>query len=315
MNAYTEKMREIAARILKDGTVEAVIGYTQAALPAMTRPIRITKPEEAELLVFNGNCRLNLANYLKGIKGRVGIVAKGCDSRNIVIQTHENRVKRDQLFIIGMPCAGMVDKNRLYNAVPGEILFMEDQGEVIEVETADGKVKIDRRDLLQDNCKTCIQCNPVISDEMAGDELDQQEPSERFADVEKIEAMGTKEKQVMFDDLIANCIRCYACRDACPLCYCPTCFVDESRPQWVGKTNDPVDVKTYHLLRAFHDAGRCTDCGACEAACPMDIKVRQFTRKTIKDSVAFYGLEAGMSETVHPALDLFRLDDPEEFIR
>ena len=86
-----------------------------------------------------------------------------------------------------------------------------------------------------------------------------------------------------FEELIAPCIRCYACRNACPLCYCPTCFVDESRPQWVGKSHDRTDTRTFHFLRAYHCAGRCTDCGACERACPVGIKVRQFTKKLEKD--------------------------------
>jgi len=115
--------------------------------------------------------------------------------------------------------------------------------------------------------------------------------------------------------MIEGCIRCYACRDACPLCYCPTCFVDESRPQWVGKSIDPTDTMTFHILRAYHCAGRCTDCGACERACPVGIPMRQFTKKLNKDAEALFSWEAGLSPDQRPPLDVYRPDDYDEFIR
>ena len=117
-------------------------------------------------------------------------------------------------------------------------------------------------------------------DEILGDPVVEQTGVNPYADVEKIEAMDPEKKQGFFTRLISRCIRCYACRNACPLCYCPTCFVDESTPQWVGKSIDPTDTMTFHFLRAYHCAGRCTDCGACERVCPMGISMRQFTKKT-----------------------------------
>jgi Na+-translocating ferredoxin:NAD+ oxidoreductase RnfC subunit len=86
-------------------------------------------------------------------------------------------------------------------------------------------------------------------------------------------------------------------------------------PQWLGKSIDPRDVMTYHMLRAFHCAGRCTDCGACESACPLNIKVRQFTRLLEKDIRELYGYEAGMSLDSQPPLTVYLPDDPQEFIK
>ena len=124
-----------------------------------------------------------------------------------------------------------------------------------------------------------------------------------------------KEKWEYFDHLLAPCIRCYACRNACPLCYCPTCFVDESKPQWVGKSIDPVDVRTFHFLRAYHCAGRCTDCGACERACPVGINMRVFTKKLEKDCFEAFGWETGLDPEVRPPLDTYRSQDPDAFIK
>ena len=155
----------------------------------------------------------------------------------------------------------------------------------------------------------------MIFDELLGEEVAEQEEVEPYRDVEKVEGMSAEKKWGFFTRLIGRCIRCYACRNACPLCYCPTCFVDESRPQWVGKSVDPTDTMTFHFLRAYHCAGRCTDCGACERVCPVGIPVRQFTKKLNKDAEALFNWEAGLTLEERPPLDVYRPDDYNDFIR
>lgn len=155
----------------------------------------------------------------------------------------------------------------------------------------------------------------MIHDELAADPVEESTHADRHESIRKIEAMTPEERWRFFDDLLSSCTRCYACRNACPLCYCPTCFVDESRPQWVGKGMNPVDIRAYHFLRAFHCAGRCTDCGACEAACPMGIPVRLLTRKLEKDCFDRFKWSAGLSPDRRPALDVYSPDDPNDFIK
>ena len=150
---------------------------------------------------------------------------------------------------------------------------------------------------------------------MVADPVVEQQVGEPYQDLELIENMGSEEKWGFFTQMISSCIRCYACRNACPLCYCPTCFVDESRPQWVGKSIDPVDTMTFHLLRAYHCAGRCTDCGACERVCPVGIPVREFTKKLNKDVLELFSWEAGCTLEQRPPLDVYKVDDYNDFIR
>ncbi len=315
MNNITAKIREIAATLLENGTVDAVIGFKAGSIPMSAVPVMVKTPEQAQDLIWDSNCRLNLANYLTNRKEKLGIVAKGCDSRNIVSHIVENKIARDQLHIIGVPCTGMVDKALITAECPDEITEFSEDGDAMAIKTKYDQKTLNKHDFLKSNCALCTHRNPVIYDQLAAELVTEPAIENRFSDVDKIEALDRDEKWQLFDNLFENCIRCYACRNACPLCFCPTCFVDESNPQWVGKGQDATDIRTFHFLRAYHCAGRCTDCGACVEACPMDIDVRAFTRKLNKDVFQMYGWEAGCDIEKRPPLDTFNPDDSNEYIK
>ena len=315
MLGYNEKIKEIAAKLLKDCSVDMIIGFRKGTVPMMNEPHFAKTPEAVDNLVWDSNCGINLANYLTNRQEKIGIIAKGCDSRNIVTHIIENKIKREQLVIIGVPCQGMIDKRKISAMFAGEIHEVVESDDKITVTGNDFEETLNKKDVLQQNCSVCIHRNPVVYDELVADLVEEQTDIDRYEDVNKIEALAPEAKNKFFDDLLAPCIRCYACRNACPLCYCPTCFVDESRPQWVGKSQDLTDVKTFHFLRAFHCAGRCTDCGACERSCPVGINMRVFTKKLEKDCLDLFDWEAGMSLDVRPPLDTYKPGDPDDFIK
>jgi formate dehydrogenase (coenzyme F420) beta subunit len=315
MLSCIDKIKEISRRLLKEAKVDMVIGFRKGTVVMMNEPCFVKTEDDVDNLVWDSNCGINLANYLTNRTERIGVVAKGCDSRNIVTHIIENKIKRDQVVIIGVPCKGMIDRHRIEAMAEGEIKEVIETDDAIKIKGDGFEKTLDKQEVLQQNCAICIHRNPVVYDELAADEVKEQTDVDRYEDVRHIEALSSDEKWDFFEDLLSTCIRCYACRNACPLCYCPTCFVDESRPQWVGKSQDPTDIRTFHFLRAYHCAGRCTDCGACERACPMGIKVRLLTKKLEKDCLELFDWEAGMTLDKRPPLDTYRPDDPDKFIK
>ncbi|MBF0119041.1 MAG: 4Fe-4S dicluster domain-containing protein [Desulfobacterales bacterium] len=315
MLEYTKKIREIAERLLKEGKVDMVIGFRKGTLPMINEPHFVKRAEDVNELYWDTFCAVNLANYLTDRKERIAIVAKGCDSRNIVNHIIENKVKKDKIVVIGVPCKGMLGRRKIALAAGGSEILEVIDGAKVTIKSKAGVKEVDRKDVTQDNCIICTHRNPVIYDELVAEKVEEQKNVDRYEDVKKIEAMSVQEKNEYFDTLLSTCIRCYACRNACPLCYCPTCFVDESKPQWVGKSIEETDIKTFHFLRAYHCAGRCTDCGSCERVCPMNIKMRVLTKKLEKDCFDQFGWEAGLSLTERPPLDTYKPNDPQDFIK
>ncbi len=316
MLEYTGKIRETARKLFKEDKVDVFIGYKKGSVPMINQPVLISNADQADLLCWDSNCGLNLCNYLTKRTDRIGIVANGCNSRNIVTHITENQISRDQLYIVGIPCKGMIDHRAVQKAVKQkEILEIKEQGDTFTVKGKDFEETFSIKDYLQLNCSVCTHRNPVISDEMIAPPVEEQSGVDAYKDVKEIEEMDPEKKWEFFTQAIDKCIRCYACRNACPLCYCPTCFVDESKPQWVGKSNDSIDTMTFHILRAYHCAGRCTDCGACERVCPVGIPVRQFTKKLNKDAQELFSWEAGLTLDQRPPLDVYQPDDYNDFIR
>ena len=315
MIEYAAAIRETAKKLLQDGKVDVFIGYRKGSVPMTSTPLLISETDQVENLYWDSFCGMNLCNYLTKRKDKIGVIANGCVSRNIVTHITENQISRDQLYIVGLPCTGIIDHRAVQREVEQEILDVQEIGEKFIVKGNGFEKTFDKKDYLRSNCAVCIHRNPVIYDEMVTDPVSEQKGVNAYEDVTQIEELSPEKKWEHFTGMIDKCLRCYACRNACPLCYCPTCFVDESQPQWVGKSIDPIDTMTFHIVRAYHCAGRCTDCGACEQACPVGIHVREFTKKLNKDALEFFSWEAGLDPDQRPPLDMYRPDDYNDFIK
>jgi formate dehydrogenase (coenzyme F420) beta subunit len=311
-----EWIRAAARRLLSTGRVDRVLGFCRGSIPLRDRPFVARTIEEVDRLCWTGFCTTNPAKLLLESEERTAVVAQGCVSRNIAQLIQENRIARPNLHIIGVPCEGMIDREKALELAAFEIVSAAEEGEAL-VLTGRGnrELRVRRSAVLRPNCRTCLHMNPVLFDELAGEPVEELPREPIGEDVAEWEALPPGLRRERFRELIRGCIRCYACRDACPLCTCALCFVDDSRPQWCGKTQDEADVATFHILRAFHCAGRCTDCGACESACPQGIRLRILTSKLEKDVRDLYGYEPGLDTETLPPLCVYRPDDAEEFVK
>jgi len=310
----SNQIRKVARKLLQQREVELIIGFEQGTLPRHNTPCFIREQEAAERLIWDSFCDNNLANYLVKRQEKVAVVAKGCDVRAIVELIKEKQLSREQVIIIGIPCQGMVDRRRIEVELEGkEIREIEEKDNKLILK-GDGFTKVLNRDeYLYPSCEACTHRNPVIYDILIGDMV-AEKTTDQYPDIAEFEANSPDERWQYISDEVSKCIRCYACRNACPLCYCQECFVDNTHPQWIGKTTNISDTIIFHIMRAFHLAGRCVACGACERACPIGVDIRKLNRKLASDVKGLFHYEAGTSLDQVAPLATFRPDDPEGFM-
>jgi len=328
MSQIQDQLRREVAKLLEEKTVDLFLGYEDADLPLKTVARFIRTAQDADRLVWNRSCTANLAALLPqafkkpaGIRGdwtppRVGVLAKGCVSRSIVGLIKAHQIPREGLFILGVGCDGMIDRHHAT-----QLLGI---AELVEAEIDDGALRlratggaervVDVSDVLADACSVCRFRAAVLADATIGDAPDTQEAAERYASVATFESKEMDERWAEFAAEISRCVRCYACREACPNCYCTECFADETEPKWIGATTDLSDLILFHLGRAFHQAGRCVDCGACVAACPQGIDLRLLNQKINQDVEALFGGDVSVSLDEPEPLCQFRMDDDQDFM-
>jgi ferredoxin len=315
MENVEASIREVARKLLNEKKVELVIGYEKGTLPLRTTPCFIDNPDNVGRLVWNASCDANISKYLIGRDKKIGIITKGCDARSIVVCSIEKQIDRKKVVIIGVPCQGVIDRKKIEAELDGkEVLEAKVMDEKIMVKGRDFEQVLPKKNFLCDSCLTCRHRNPPIFDVMVGNKVPEAILAEEFAEVSNLEAKSAGDRWVYFTKEFSNCIRCYACRNACPLCYCKECFVDQTLPLWFGKTNDLSDTMIYHIVRILHVAGRCVDCGACSRVCPMEIDLRALTKKAEKIVKERFNYEAGVSLEEIPPLGTFKLEDTQEFI-
>jgi Fe-S-cluster-containing dehydrogenase component len=113
---------------------------------------------------------------------------------------------------------------------------------------------------------------------------------------------------------LSECFKCYACRAACPMCYCHKCTVEQNKPQWIPVASHNLGNLEWHTMRAMHLAGRCVNCDACYHACPKGIPMNFLTKMMLMDAKEIFGAEGPSLEQGH-LLSTFKPNDKENFIR
>lgn len=312
-NALPPRIQETIAGWLRDGEIDVFIGYEAGSVPLRATPVFIRAPEDVGRLIWDATCENNLAAFLSLHRGkRVGIMAKGCDARAIVALMQEGQWTRETLRIVGVACPGVVDPRQVAGALGVAVDELEDVGLDGEQIAAGGRL-LPCGDMLYDTCTSCSQHTPAIHDALMGT-FDGEDVPLDDAHVRAMEALDADARWDVFSAEMSRCNLCFACRNACPMCYCNQCFVDHTAPRWVNETVEPHDVQFFQIMRTFHLAGRCVGCGACTRACPQGVNLRLFLDKLRLDVAELFGYEAGVDPEAKPPLATYREDDPNDFV-
>ncbi|MBI4656323.1 MAG: 4Fe-4S dicluster domain-containing protein [Elusimicrobia bacterium] len=264
-----------AKELLKEKKVETVIGYRE--IRGCVVPAYVDSPCDADCLIFDKRCVYNLANYLKWFKNKnVALVLKGCDAKSINVWLQEFQIKRENIFIIGVECYGVMNEK-----------------------SADAG--------LSDKCGHCEAHVPNIYDAVIKHQGDKKESvqGEPFKDIQEFEKLPHDERWDFWKKQFEKCIKCYACREICPMCYCKECIVERNIPQWIMSSPSVKGNFEWNMVRAFHLAGRCVECGECERACPVNIPLMKLNKKLIKEMKELFDYSAGQKEDVKSAIDDF----------
>ena len=307
-----EKLIARAKELLAEGKVQKVVGWRKGLFDYDVTPSVFTSAEDLENnFVFNEFCGANLSKYLVKITREIEIkksttrmnntmakqrdpnaqdapipsevalvFLKPNDTYSFTQLLKENRITRDDVYAIGVPC-----QDTLKGAEP---------------------------------CGNCAGKKPVSCDEYIGVDPNAEvaQNTARMAEVEKLEAMSEAERFAFWQNEFSRCIRCNACRDICPACTCEKCVFDNNAlytSQKVAETS--FEESLYHIIRAWHVAGRCTDCGECSRVCPENIPLHLLNRKYIKDINEIYGeYQAGSDLETKAPMQSFKEDDAEPSI-
>jgi len=314
-----QKLRNEAKTLLEQGKVDYIIGYEPGSLKFTTTPLITRDKDDIERLVINPFIVNNLSVFLKETGGKVGIVTKECDSRSIISLIQDQQIARENVVIIGVPCSGVIDLNKVEKLVGKDRDEMEDialEGDKVVVTIGGALKEFPVKEVLMDNCLSCETTAPQEYDillDNGGTQICDKELSR--SQIKELEDMSPEQRWEFWKNEFSRCIRCYACRQVCPACFCERCFIEESEPQWLSPMPKWQDNFMFQVVRMIHVAGRCTDCGECQRACPVNIPLRSLSKKMEEIVDELFHYKAGTDKEATPLMAAYESEEAEDFIR
>ena len=316
-----QTLRREAKALLEQGKVDHIIGFEGGSLKFTTTPLITSDKDDTSRLVINPFIVNNLSVYLTGVKGRVGNVAKGCDSRSLVSLLQDNKVAREDIVILGVPCSGVIDLRKVEKLAGkdrDEIDKITRDGDRVVITVSGQETEFPAPEVLFDNCLACELPTPQEYDILLGEATSPAGDEEKASSQEKVnclKGMSLERRWEFWQNEFDRCVRCYACRNICPACFCERCFVEETEPPWVLPIPRWQDNLMFQVTRNIHVAGRCTDCGECERTCPVNIPLRSLAREMYDIVDGLFHYKAGMDKEAPPLMAYYEATDTEDFIR
>jgi coenzyme F420-reducing hydrogenase delta subunit/ferredoxin len=293
--AVAAHLRTKARELLESGEASMVVGYRQGPLPGRTSPVLVTDPQLTDELAWDETCYANLATYLprdprsriagndepattSATGGRLAVVVKPCDAKAIVALEQESQIDRKALVVLGVPCEGVWEDDRLAAkcyACPGGTASI-----------ADWRITPE---------------GPVPGNAGPGEESDPlpTAPDPRSAQIEALWKADADERWEFWQEL----------------CYCESCVTEKHRPQWISPAANPVGNMAWNFIRAYHLVGRCVGCDECARVCPAEVRLDLVNLVMAREVEERFAYRSGEDSQTSPPLATYHPDDPEEFIR
>jgi formate dehydrogenase (coenzyme F420) beta subunit len=295
--------------------------------------------------------------------GRLAAVLRPCELRAFNELVKLNQGKRDDLIIVGIDCAGALP-NSDFRAFADQHETLDDATRAFcQAAFASGSDATSPP--LASACRACehpVPGNADIAIELFGtpstgnltvrahtdagqSALAQcglppadKTPSQRKTALANLKEQRRQYREAMFAKVaeatgsirglaayLADCVNCYNCRGACPVCYCNTCVftTDTFRHEpfqylsWArrkGGVKMPTDTLFFHLTRMAHMSWACVGCGQCTNACPNDIPLSDLFTHVARQTQTAFDYNAGLDVTQRPPMSEFEEDEYQEVV-
>ncbi len=310
-----EELKQAIKAALPD--VSCVIGWGDGPEALRSAPLFMRDDPGVEAFKAGYLSVNNLALFLPEYKGnKVAVVLKGCDARSVGQLIVEGFVKREDVRIIGYPCSGVIDVDKVAAKLsgvcePGEVKDLREEGDAVVLQTPAGEMRLAKKDITADKCGRCLYPNALDADVFIGEKRAPAVSEDDYSDLAAFEQMGLDERMAFWEKEMSRCIRCYACRNACPLCQCRDhCIASSRDPHWLAQTDGVREKMFFQIIHATHLAGRCTGCGECQRACPVGIPVLLLKRSLTRQVETLFAYRAGVDTEGSPPLLTFSLEEP-----
>jgi len=322
--AESARLRALCSDLLQKGAVDLILAWTSG--PGLTaREAIIAKgSKETERIVWSPFCTSSTATLFKrnraNLQGKkLGFVVKDCDLRALNVLMQEYLIKRENVVLIGVRCDGLADAGQFPGASSAAKVSSDARGVQVDGKSAPWE------QFGYTACQSCSYDN-MNADHIVG-EYGRKKSAGEWEHVARLQGLPPHKRREHFEELFSKCIRCYACREVCPVCACIECAIDPgercitprttplekiSAPNWACRGRQLTENAVYLLTRSMHMAGRCVRCGWCERACPVGLPLMDLLDMVNANVLSVYKYETGLDISSPPFLAKFSDEDPND---